>query len=137
MLGCAVERLIILVAEAIVAAKLPAPGDRLDAKLKNPRVGTSEIFDDVRKVLEHAADDKKLPGEIADVLERRMTALYDHARALRNKCGHPTEENVTRDEALSGLLLFPGFYELIDKVIKALSAIATASAASPPAVGGG
>jgi hypothetical protein len=137
MLGGAVERLIILLAEAIVAAKLPAPGDKLGGKLANPKVGISEIFDDVRTVLDHAAEDKKLPREITDVLDRRITALFDHARALRNRSGHPTVGEVTRDEALSGLLLFPAFYAFVDKVLTALSALAPpaapAASAPPPA----
>jgi hypothetical protein len=135
MLGCAVERLIILVAEAIVAAKLPAPGDKLGGKLANPKVGISEIFDDVRTVLEHADHDKKLPREIADVLDRRITALFDHARALRNRSGHPTVGEVTRDEALSGLLLFPAFYSFVDKLIAALNMLAAPAPTAPPLAG--
>jgi hypothetical protein len=124
MLGCAVERLIILVAQAIVAvAKLPAPADRLGKSLNNPSVGISDIYDDVRKVLGHAADDRQLPREIAKVLDRRMTTLFEHVRVVRNSAGHPSGDDVTSGQALTGLLLFPEFYEFVGRVIAAVAAI--------------
>jgi hypothetical protein len=130
MLGCAVEQLIILLAEAIVVARLPAPADKLRGKLESSGVGISAIYDDVRTVLGHATDDGKLPRELADVLDRRLTSLFDHARVLRNKSGHPTGEEVTADEALSGLLLFPDFYEFVDKLIAVMRALAPAGGGS-------
>ncbi|MDY7011108.1 MAG: hypothetical protein SVV80_10210, partial [Planctomycetota bacterium] len=64
----------------------------------------------------------KLPGAMGDAIDRKLSAIFDHARALRNKSGHPTEADVSGDDAQAGLLLFPGFYAFIDDLCKHMSA---------------
>ena len=130
MLGCAVERLIIILAEVMRDASLPAPADRLKDMLKNPRVGISELYDVVHDVLDGLTEDKKLPGALADAWERRLTPAFEHTRALRNRSGHPTGTAVSNDDAHSGLLLFPGLYEFVDKLIQAVRALAAPAAAA-------
>jgi hypothetical protein len=119
MLGCAVERLIIMVAVALRDAALPAPADKLDRLLRS-RTQISDTYEVVRAVLDGLAQDRKIPGALADVWEQRLTAAFEHTRALRNKSGHPTGAVVTIDDAHSGLLLFPGLYEFVDTLIEAL-----------------
>jgi hypothetical protein len=122
MLGCACERLVILLAEAIATGKCPPWSDKLARKLKT-RVFISDIFADVRDSLMSLRDTKTLPKELADALDRKLSAVFDHARGLRNQSGHPTGEDVTGEDAEAGLLLFPGFYELMDKLIQVVKAI--------------
>lgn len=113
MLGCACERIVILLAESVAES---SSSGKLRKKLEK-RVYISELFDDIRKELLQLRSDKKLPRELADALDRKLSAVFDHARGLRNQSGHPTGEEVFAEDAEAGLLLFPGFYELVDKLI--------------------
>jgi hypothetical protein len=122
MLGCACERLVLLLAGAIAVGKCPPWSAQLDKKLKT-RVFISDVFDDVRDAILSLRDQKKLPKALGDALDRKLSAIFDHARGLRNQSGHPTGEDVAGEDAEAGLLLFPGFYELVDKLIQAVNAI--------------
>jgi len=90
------------------------------AKKLTRRTFISELFDDVRSTLIELAQQKKLSRDVADALDRKLGAIFDHARGLRNDSGHPTDVDITSDDAEAGLLLFPGFYELVDKLIAQL-----------------
>ena len=48
-----------------------------------------------------------LPAALADGFDRKLVSIFEHARVLRNKSGHPTGEDVSQKEAQAGLLLFP------------------------------
>jgi hypothetical protein len=133
MLGCAVERLILILASALRDAQLSAPADKLDAMLKT-FTPIKELYETVRKVVQHLVEDDVLPGDLADVWEPRLTAAFHHTRILRNKCGHPTDLVVTPDDAYSGLLLFPGLYEFIERLILKLPPPAAASPTTPSAL---
>jgi hypothetical protein len=61
--------------------------------------------------------------ELADALDRKLAAIFDHARGLRNQSGHPSGDDVTAEDAEAGLLLFPGFCDLVDKLITVVKAI--------------
>jgi len=120
MLGCACERLVLLLAEAIAAdAKLPSAAKI--GKAIDGRVFVSPLFEEIRSTLTSLKSDKKLPNELGDALDRKLSAIFDHARGLRNQSGHPTGEEVSAEDAEAGLLLFPGFYELVDKIVEELS----------------
>jgi hypothetical protein len=58
-----------------------------------------------------------LPGKLSDALDRKLTPIFERARGLRNRAGHPTAEEVTSEEAEANLLLFPGFYCLVADLI--------------------
>jgi len=120
MLGCACERLILLLAETI-ASNTAIPGsDKIDQDLKK-RVYISPLFDKIRSTLLTLKNDGTLPKKLGDAIERRLAAIFDHARGLRNDSGHPTDKEVSSEEAHSGLILFPGFYELIYKIISEIT----------------
>lgn len=116
MLGCACERLVLLLAESIVVADSSGSTGKLRKRL-DKRVYISELFDGIRNELIQLRQDKGLPGELGDALDRKLSAVFDHARGLRNQSGHPTGEEVSAEDAEGGLLLFPGFYELVDRLI--------------------
>ncbi len=111
MLGCACERLVILMAEAVVEAKISPYAADLTRMLApaskrgepKPPAGISQIFAKVR-----GAVDVVTGGD--DEFSRGVTAIFDHTRMLRNASGHPTGAEVSREEAHAGLLLFPTFY---------------------------
>ncbi|HEX8793270.1 MAG TPA: hypothetical protein VF765_20140 [Polyangiaceae bacterium] len=133
MLGCAVEQLILLLAAALRDAKLThSPAPKLDGMLRKVTPIT-DLYDVVHKVLENLVADKALTGDIADVWDQRLTAGFHHTRILRNKSGHPTDAVVTPDDAYSGLLLFPGLYEFIERLILKLPPPPAAAAAPPGA----
>lgn len=120
MLGCACERLILLLAKTIASNKSLSGSDKIDKALKK-RVYISKLFDEVRKTLTTLKSDKTLPKKLGDAIDRRLAAIFDHARGLRNDSGHPTDKEVSSEEAHSGLILFPGFYELVYKIISEIT----------------
>lgn len=126
MLGCACEKLVLILAKAIAGADFNPWSGRIAAKLKK-RVFISDLFGNVREALMDLRGQKKLPGELGDALDRKVSAIFDHARGLRNQTGHPTGEVVSAEDAEAGLLLFPGFYELVDKLISHISMQAVTS----------
>jgi len=126
MLGCACERLVLLLAEAIAADETLPKADKIGKALEG-RVFVSSLFEEIRSTLASLRDDKKLPKELGDALDRKLSAIFDHARGLRNQSGHPTGEEVSAEDAEAGLLLFPGFCELVDKILTELEKACTAS----------
>ncbi len=66
------------------------------------------------------ASEKKLPPKLADALDRKLTPIFEHTRALRNAAGHPTTDEISSDDAEATLLLFPGFYFFTDELVNAL-----------------
>lgn len=123
MIGCACERLILLLARSLAAAHIDPWSERieklLDKAAKSP-VSISTIFQKMRDALLEMKGQKKLPGQIADALDRKLTPIFEYARGLRNKSGHPAAVEVSHDDAEAALLLFPGFYFFIDSVSRTL-----------------
>lgn len=117
MLGCACERLVLLLAESI-AANDKLPGSDKIGKAIDGRVFVSPLFEEIRAVLIQLKSDKKLPRTLGDALDRKLSAIFDHARGLRNQSGHPTGVEVSAEEAEAGLLLYPAFCELVAKLIQ-------------------
>jgi len=126
MLGCACERLVLLLAEAI-SGNRALPGFEKLAKSLSGRVFISALFEEIRVTLTRLKSDRKLPTELGDAIDRKLSAVFDHARGLRNDSGHPTGEAISADDAEAGLLLFPGFYSLVDHLISHLQLAGTDS----------
>jgi hypothetical protein len=121
MVGCACEKLILLLAEAIAAGKVAPYSVNLSRTLSAVRPAhISTIFGDVRGALSEMALKKRLPDNLADGIDRRLSSIFDHARLLRNDAGQPTGKEMTAEEAEAGLLLFPGFYEYADQIVSHL-----------------
>lgn len=117
MLGCACERLVLALGEAIGQSNHVPWAQKIGSKLAK-KVFISELFEDIRGCLIELKGQKLLPRELGDALDRKLAAIFDHARGLRNVTGHPTGEDITSEDAEAGLLLFPGFYELVDRLIQ-------------------
>jgi hypothetical protein len=134
MIGCACEQLILLLARSVSDGDVPPYSEKLKKDLektaKSP-ISISIIFEKVRDALLALAGDKKLPGDVADALDRKLTPIFEFARALRNTGGHPTAAPVTAEEAEAALLLFPGFYFFANDVMLALNATNAAGAGMP------
>ena len=117
MLGCACERLVLLIADAVKDSTGLAPYSADLAKMltppksgkKGPAAGISEIFERVRGAVEVVGGDE---------FDRLVSSVFDHARDLRNASGHPTGKVVTREDAQAGLLLFPGYHSRALDVIE-------------------
>ena len=129
MLGCACERLVRLLAVAVQKAEVEPWAKKLrehEVKVEDGRVAPmaiSTVYENVRDALQSRAADKKIPGELAESLDRRLSSIFDHARMLRNRSGHPTGEEVSSEDAHAGLLLFPGFHETVTRLVDALGAL--------------
>lgn len=121
MLACACERLLLILAQAVSEANILPWSDRLTRKSQQSArspVSISDIFEDVRDALLHLATEKALHGKLSDALDRKLTPIFELARGLRNRAGHPTAEEVTSEEAEGNLLLFPSFYFLVADLIE-------------------
>jgi hypothetical protein len=101
MLGCACERLVLGLAVALAAAGHEPWSSKVAAELKK-RVFISDLFEAVRDALMHLASQKMLPRELTDALDRKLSAIFDHARGLRNQSGHPTGEEVSAENTEAG-----------------------------------
>ena len=122
MLGCACERLVILLAEAF--SKVGGPQATKVSKLAaNIPSKISALFDAISNALMNLNGPQKLPGNLRDALDRKLLPVFEHARGLRNKSGHPTTAEVSDQDAEAGLLLFPGFCDIIYKFIEHLNGI--------------
>jgi len=124
MVGCACEQLIHLLAEPLSKTNVaPYSGELLkDLKTSQTRpISISKIFKNVRQVLLELAKQKKLPGKLSDAIDRKLTPIFEQARAFHNAAGHPTAAEITAEDAEAGLLLFPGFYFFVNDVIEALA----------------
>ena len=123
MVGCACEKLILLLAQSLSETGISPWSDDLAKYLekdnKSP-VSISSVFKKVRDALLSLACEKKLPPRLADALDRKLTPIFEHTRALRNIAGHPTADEILSDDAEATLLLFPGFYFFTDELMKAL-----------------
>lgn len=115
MLGCACEKLILLLAEAIANSKWQPHASQMKKKLSS-RIFISKLFKHILDALIAGNKQKALPRSVSDAYDRRLSAIFDHARVLRNQAGHPTGSKITVGDAEAGLLLFPGFYALVDEI---------------------
>lgn len=130
MLGCACERLVLMLGEAISQSNHAPWTTKIAGKLAK-RVFISDLFDDIRDCLIQLKGQKLLPRELGEAIDRKLSAIFDHARGLRNQTGHPTGEEVSSDDAEAGLLLFPGFYELVNNLIQHVQGTSPAAAGHP------
>jgi len=123
MLGCACERLVLMLAKRIAKGSFPPWSERIRKAMIGAPTGLSKLFDQVRDCLVDLRGNKKLRGKLADALDRKLTPIFDHARGLRNDSGHPTGMDVSSEDAEAGLLLFPGFYVLVDELCAQLASM--------------
>jgi hypothetical protein len=124
MVGCACERLILLLAEGVAAASVPPYSADLSKMLASSKpMGISQVFDKVHGALSAAGDDRRVPGDLADAIDRRLTPMFERTRWLRNKSGHPTGAHVSAEEAEAGLLLFPDYCEYSSNWVAALKTL--------------
>jgi hypothetical protein len=79
----------------------------------------SVVFAEVREIL--TAKPSIVPRPLDDAIDRRLAAIFDHARLARNAAGHPTGAEITMADAHAGLLLFSGFYGYVVKLLAVLA----------------
>ena len=125
MLGCACERLVLLLVEGVEKAGVQPWSEKIQKLRENAAksrpMQISAVFDLVRGGLKDLANRRRIPAELTDALDRRISSIFDHARTLRNTSGHPTAGKVSAEEAEAGLLLFPGFHSLVSGLVAALT----------------
>lgn len=136
MLGCASERLVLILAEGIAASGLApwAAGLSRDLGARESDASRptpiSTVFDHVRVCVLELKKQRRLSWSTGDALERRLSAIFDSTRGLRNDAGHPSGVEVSSDDAHARLLLFPGYCEFVSTIRAEIGALA------PAAVGG-
>jgi len=126
MLGCACERLVNVLANHIAQSGIDFWAKKAHKKIREEPARISQLFELIRRCLTDLKNTTQIPGRLGDALDRRLSSIFDRARWLRNKSGHPTGAAVTYEEALAGLILFPDFYVFVDELCKALDSLTTA-----------
>lgn len=116
MVGCAYERLVILLAQAVSDAKIEGSKKVREVLEQEPPVGVATLYKRVREALDKAA----LSSALADQVSTRMDGVFEYARGHRNRQGHPSGAAVLPEEADAALRLFPSFYRLVLDVIEAI-----------------
>ncbi len=114
MLGAASEHLLILLAEAIVAAD-PTGGTRVQRALNGHALA---ILGEVRGYLE--AKRSRLPRRLAENLDTTFLGVANVIRTSRNNAGHPALPQVDREEAFVRLRLLPAYRQWVYAVIDLL-----------------
>lgn len=114
-LGCASEKLLLLLIEAYASA-LPAERQSKFRKEVEGRM-IKRQFEEFSKHLESAIK-PKLPGDLRDDLDVHVSGVFTLIRNMRNDAGHPTGKTIERQQANANLILFPVYarhvYRLID-----------------------
>lgn len=124
MVGCAYERIVIELTRALAECGQLRAAEKLAKKVRADRpVGVSELFDDVNATMTELATLKLLPGSLTDAWERRVSSVFDFARGLRNRSGHPSGDQVSAGEAEGALVMFPDFYERMTRLTAAVRAL--------------
>lgn len=80
----------------------------------------SAVFDLVRCGLKDLADEGRIPRQLTDALDRRISAIFDHPNPAE-RIRSPHRRKVSAEEAEAGLLLFPGFHSLVSELVTALT----------------
>ena len=113
MVGCAYERLVVVLAQAVGDAKIEGSKKVLEALEQEPPIGVATLYKRVRDSLDKAA----LSSALADQVSTRMDGVFEYARGHRNKQGHPSGAPVSAQEADAAIQLFPSFYRLVLDVL--------------------
>lgn len=111
MLGVAAEGLILRLAEAIKGAYGDSNegADWYEGEIET--MWALAQYRAVRDQVEDVAGD--LPHDLAQRFEAHWHSIHTLVRMERNKSGHPTGRDLTRDEAHASLILFPTLARLV------------------------
>lgn len=122
MLGVACERLALLLAEHVRDHDIEPYSKKIRELTKGNRPASiTDIYSVVREAFDAAAQERRLPGDLArSIIDRDLSAVFEYVRRLRNESGHPTGESVSAEQAEAGLLLFPGFHGLVNRLMTEL-----------------
>jgi hypothetical protein len=124
MLGAASEQIFLVVSDALaLAIKSQKEQENYNKAIKNKPIGQHfEVFKNRLFPLR-----KKLPDEIEHNLDKDWNGIFNLIRNTRNDAGHPSRPNITMDDALSNLLIFPSYCTracaLIDFLIANISSL--------------
>ena len=114
-LGCASEKLFLLLIEAYAKALPPDRQGKFRKDVEGRMI--KRQFDEFLKHLESAIK-LKLPADLKDDLDVHVLGAFTLIRNMRNDAGHPTGKVIDRQQANANLILFPVYakhvYRLID-----------------------
>lgn len=113
MLGAASEHVLLMLADAIVAAD-PAAG-RVKKAIDGPALA---LLREVHRYIEPKR--KTLPRGLAGNFETTFLGVANLIRTSRNDGGHPALPDVSRDDAFVALRLFPTYRRWVIGLIRAL-----------------
>jgi hypothetical protein len=117
MLGVAAERAFNLLCQSMVAA-LASPKEKAKLSQLLERFPMKPKLDFVHEKLREIQDGRPRPPGFPENAALMVTAIYDLMRTQRNDLGHPRElpPNVSADDALANLQIFPRYYETAEAV---------------------
>jgi hypothetical protein len=105
MVGCAAEKVFLLVEDSLVrwSAQTQQPHQ------VNPRDRIKARYEKMLKRLQMTRG--SLPPEVAEHLDADWCGIFSLIRNARNDAGHPARPAVDMDDAMTSLLTFPRFCE--------------------------
>lgn len=114
MLGVAVEKLTLDLAEAVQGSLPSSEANNLSTAIKQARIAT--IYDETMKRLMHRA--KNLPQDINDGLKGQLDGVFSIIRTHRNEAGHPSGQMMDRLTALGLFSSFPFYCKRVCRLIE-------------------
>ena len=118
MLGCAAEKLILLLVDAF-ANTIADPSERQAYERDTRSWMISRKFDGLWKRLEPASE--SYPYELRENLHGKLHQVFELIRSVRNDAGHPTGHRIDRETNQANLVLFPTYCDRICRLIKHLN----------------
>jgi hypothetical protein len=116
MLGCASERLILLLHETFENAFEDKAKQRAFAKTY--RWTVSSKFDSLRCGLDAMIDRKKLPSDLAEAVRSDLVGVFELIRRIRNSAGHPNLPlDMRRETIYLSLAIFPEYARQVLRLI--------------------
>lgn len=129
MLGCASEKAMGLLSEAVLRAVTdPATRRSLEKKLEDRSIkrrseALSDHFNSIRATL---------PRDLYEAIDVMVFGIFDMIRRTRNDSGHPTGKPVSRDQMYAMLQVFITYCKTLHALIDHLEAGAMPSGTSSP-----
>lgn len=81
-----------MLAEHVRDSDLEPFSKKLDVTTRGGKPASiTDVFSAVRDAFDGAAEEKRLPGDLArNIIDRDLSAVFEYVRRLRNESGHPT-----------------------------------------------
>lgn len=114
-LGCASEKALLVLIEAVANALPATMGDSFRKKTESRMIKPQ--FEEFQRMLTgHLRG--KMPKDLQDGLDVELNAIFDIIRNSRNEAGHPSGKVVERERAYANLHVFPTYLKKVYALVQ-------------------